>query len=77
MSYIRFVEREPRQDGRKTAQFDVINSRGDNLAVIGFFPKWRKFVCEAQPHTVFDADCYREIADFLEAQTVRWRMNAL
>lgn len=77
MSYIKFVLREQGCLKRKTEQFDVVNTRGDNLGVIGFYPKWRKFVFEAQPNTVFDADCYREIADFLDKRTTAWRESVL
>lgn len=74
MSYLNFVER-PQDPNRKTAVFDVMSSQRTNLGVIGFFPRWRKFVCEFQPKCVFDPACMREIADFTEAQTEKWKAS--
>ena len=75
MSYIRFTARS-RHVGRKTDVFDVVNVQTDaNLGVVAFYPRWRKFVCEAQPGIIFDSSCYREIADFMDAQTRAWKAS--
>jgi hypothetical protein len=76
-SLLKYVKRDTPAE-RKTPIYDVFNVKtGENLAIIGFYPAWRKFVSEAQPYIVFDANCYRELADFLDKLTTSWRMNQL
>lgn len=72
MSYLDFTLLT-RADGRKTDVWSVASKRGDSLGVVVFRPAWRKFVFAPENETVYDAVCLREIADFCEEQTRRWK----
>lgn len=72
MSYLQFVAR-PQDPNRKTPVYDVMNNPRLNLGVVGFFPRWRKFVWEAQPKVVLDDGCMQEILNFLKAETAKWK----
>lgn len=72
MSYISFVDDS--QPDRKTKLFRVENKMF--ACVIGwvkFNPQWRKYVFFPAESTLFDAGCLREIADFTEAETKKWK----
>ena len=38
------------------------------LGAIKWYAPWRKYSFFPQPHTVFEKDCLREIADFCEKE---------
>ena len=44
----------------------------DNLTVIGmirWYGRWRRYVYEPAPHTVYEQECLRDIASFIEERT--------
>ena len=71
--WLKFVRRN--DINRKTPLYDIVNSTGDNLGVIGFYPGWRKFVVEYRAGCKFDASCSQEIVDFLKSETEKWKAS--
>jgi hypothetical protein len=59
----------------KTKLFRVDNKETGEIAYIRFYPKWRKYVFEPLDNTVYEQVCMREIADFIERQTMLWRAS--
>lgn len=41
------------------------------LGVVEWYPRWRQFIFEPAPSTVFSHDCLLDIADFLSIQNNR------
>lgn len=68
--YVRIVELE---SGRKTLVFEVQSKAGHELGYISFYAKWRKYTFVPAESSVFDQVCLREIANFLEDETKKWR----
>lgn len=67
-------------EGLKTKIWEVMNTSTD--AVLGrvkFLGAWRKYVFTpiTSQQTWFDANCLREIADFTESETSKWRIEKL
>lgn len=61
---------------RKTKVFEVTSIAAETiLGFVSFYPAWRKYVFRPGTRTLYDASCLREIADFVEAETKRWREN--
>ena len=60
--------------GQKTEIWHVVTTRGDDLLgrVIWFW-KWRKYVFAPQYGTVYEQDCLRDIAAFVDARTAEQR----
>ena len=72
MSYLSFNELN--NPGHKTRLWEVWANASDNiLGKIRFWGAWRKYTFAPAQGTVFDASCMREIADFTEAETKKWR----
>ena len=46
---------------------------GERLGQIKWFGRWRKYCFFALDHTVFEQDCLRDLADFIEARTKEHR----
>ena len=60
--------------GIKTKRWVVLpNDGGYALGSIGFYPRWRKYCYFAARSTIFEQDCLRDIADFIEDQTKEHR----
>jgi hypothetical protein len=67
--WIRFVERDT-PDGLKTKRWFVFSIQGnDLLGTVSWFGRWRKYVFTPMLQTVFEEDCLRDIAVFLELAT--------
>lgn len=65
--YIKFVERDPLP---KTRRWDVINVRtGYDIGEIQWYGGFRKYVFFPENETLFDHDCLKLIADFIETAT--------
>lgn len=46
------------------------------LGMISWYSPWRKYVFSPAPGTVFEEDCLRTIAEFVEAQTRQHKQPA-
>lgn len=58
----------------KTSVWAVHSTRsGDRLGLIRWFGRWRQYTLEPIDGTVWNKDCLREIADFLEQEMVARR----
>lgn len=65
---------ELRNDGKKTKLWEVTSIASDEvLGRISFWGAWRKYVYKPLAGTLYDASCLREIADFMESETNKWR----
>lgn len=53
----------------KTGVWTVLAQRGGVLGGVKWFTSWRKYSFFPAPDCVFEQDCLREIADFIESRT--------
>jgi hypothetical protein len=61
----------------KTKVFRVDSKEaGFEIGYVRFYPKWRKYVYEPLNNTIYEQVCLRDIASFIEEQTVLWRGGA-
>ncbi len=64
--YIRFVEHEWKDPGRKTAKYSCVNKRSeDKIGVVEWYGPWRQFVFAPEYDTVFEPKCLMAICEFL------------
>ena len=57
-------------DKRKTKVWEIYNKdNGSYLGRVSWYPGWRKYCFGAAMTTVFEEDCLRDIAKFLEDAT--------
>jgi hypothetical protein len=74
--WIKFVER-PVRAGLVTKEWAVAAKPwGDILGIINWYQRWRKYVFEPQPYTIYEQDCLRDIATFCESQTRQQKERA-
>jgi len=64
MKWIRIVEQP--SEGRKTRIFYVHSKDGGFLGEIKWYGAWRKYSFFPSPRVVFEEDCLRDIAQFME-----------
>ncbi len=70
-SYLNFVLVH---DTDKTKIFSVNSARHEiRLGVIFWYAPWRQYTIEPEPDTVWNKDCLREVAGFLEQLMVERR----
>jgi hypothetical protein len=74
MSHLYFNELN--NAGKKTRKWEVTAIASDGvLGVVSFWGAWRKYVFMPHAGTLYDASCMREIGDFAEAETSKWRAS--
>ena len=72
--WIDFLERPPNP---KTRLWRVVSKKGgDSLGRIEWYGPWRKYAFEPHESTVYEEDCLRDIAAFVEARTREHRERA-
>jgi hypothetical protein len=65
---------ELNNDGKKTRCWEVTVIASDGvLGTVSFWGAWRKYVFKPASQTLYDASCLREIAEFTESETKKWR----
>ena len=75
MAYMDYVPQK-REEGRKTEKWTVISLMGSHeLGVVSFHPAWRKYVFWPEKNTIFDPACLRDLADFVDKQTLAWKQK--
>ena len=73
-THIKFV---PGPAKPKTLTWWVVNKYDDgHIGWVGWYSAWRKYGYFAQPATVYEQICLREIADFCERKTREHKQNA-
>jgi hypothetical protein len=73
MAHMDFVL-QPHVEGRKTEKWKVLSVMGSyELGVVSFHPAWRKYVFWPEKNTIFDPECLRELAQFVDRQTELWK----
>jgi len=61
-------------EGRKTRVWEVTAIASDEvLGRVQFYGAWRKYTFSPFAGTLYDHSCLREIADFAEAESGKWR----
>lgn len=72
--HLKFVEAEP---APKTRRVHVVNKHDDfQLGNIGWAGRWRKYAFYPLPDMMFEQDCLRDIADYIEGMTEQHRTGA-
>jgi len=55
-------------DTGKTKTHGVYSTlHGDKLGTVKWFGRWRQYAFFPEPGTIWNRDCLREVADFIEA----------
>jgi hypothetical protein len=70
-TWIRFLELG--QSAKTSVWHIVAKKGGDVLGTISWYGSWRKYVLQARAAAVFEEDCLREIAAFVEKRTAEHR----
>lgn len=66
--WISFVERP--QGAKKTRTWEVISDFGGaELGQVRWFSRWRGYAFFPHSSTVFEKDCLRDLANFVETKT--------
>jgi hypothetical protein len=73
--WVSFQLEEPRRRGRKTDLWHVWSLRTPpaHLGVVYWFGPWRGYAFYPESQTIFEQDCLRDLAEFVESQTVQHR----
>ena len=74
MSFINFKENGASPSGKTKRWVVESKNGGPQLGSIHWYGPWRKYVCEVT-NALFDEGCFREIADFMEAETRAHRLK--
>jgi len=68
-TYIKFTEIYP-DATRKTKKWSVLNKENEaHLGFISWYGAWRRYCFYANATTIFEQNCLRDIANFIELQT--------
>jgi len=67
MKYISFKEHGTSASG-KTKIWDVVNTGGVFLGYISWHAPWRRYTFAPTISSVFDANCLKDITDFVQLQ---------
>lgn len=71
-SMLRFAQYA--EAGRKTASWGVSSTGLVPLGHVRWFSQWRRYCFfPLDQHLVFDAECLRELAEFLQSQTAAYK----
>ena len=73
--YIRITELQA-IEGKpsKTKIFAVVAKEiEDTIGYVRFYPRWRKYVFAPRNMTLYEENCMRAIASFVEGETRAWR----
>lgn len=63
-------------DGRKTDVFEVWNIHDAcSLGIIKWKANWRKYAFFPYECSYFEQDCLRDIAEFIEKETKKYKKN--
>lgn len=72
--HLKFVEAPP---APKTRRVWVVNKHDDTcLGNIGWFGRWRRYAFYPNDGTLFEQDCMRDIANYIEEMTKQHREKA-
>ena len=68
--------KEMPNEGRKTKIFSVRAKEDDTfIGLVKWFGAWRKYCFFPIENTVFEQDCLRDIAQFIEEETKRHKLK--
>jgi hypothetical protein len=56
----------PLVPGRKTKQWSVLSTRGDEVGQVQWYGPWRQFTFDPRPSSTFNRACLLDLARFLE-----------
>lgn len=69
MSWLRFEDAGTSRSGKTREWAVVAKEQGLAIGAIQWYGPWRKYVFTARPNTVFEQDCLRDIAKFIEEKS--------
>lgn len=68
--WIRFEELPKLKPSHKTDRWQVIANEGDDdLGEVYWNTGWRRYIFAPYSNCIFEQDCLRDIAEFIECQT--------
>jgi hypothetical protein len=72
--WVSFKLEEPRRRELKTDVWHVWNlGESAHLGVVKWYGPWRKYAFFPAAETLYEQDCLRDIAEFVESETVQHR----
>ena len=74
---VKYIDFEPagKSASGKTKLWDVISHEEDVLGQVKYHPHWRRYAFYPEAHTLYEQDCLRKIADFIEEQSTKLRAS--
>lgn len=75
--WIEFVDAGCSASG-KTRVWEVrVKEDGYHLGKVSWYAPWRKYIFHPTGSSIYEQDCLRDIADFIELQTKLHKQNAV
>jgi hypothetical protein len=75
VTYWLHFEEMPKSAERKTLIFAAVTKEGQVIGQIRWFAAWRKYCFYPFAETVWEENCLRQIADFIEGETKKQRIR--
>lgn len=69
--WIDIVDKGPSPSGKTRGWWVMPKDGGNRIGCIYWYGPWRKYVFMPDPNCVFEQDCLRDIADFIQAETTK------
>ena len=70
-------EKQEKKEHFKTDIWIIFTKDGrTNLGFIKWYGRWRGYAFFPQSDTIYEEDCLRDIADFIETETKEYRQEA-
>jgi hypothetical protein len=66
---VSFTENHTKETSRLTKIWDCHSKSGTHLGIVKWWAHWRRYCFFPDARLLFDADCMRDIADFIFSQT--------
>src|SRR6267154_1879652 len=67
-THVRFVL-TPKPPRKRTNVWHVYSSGGDTLGMVAWYSRWRCYVFQPLPETIYSSDCLSDIAHFVWSRT--------
>ena len=59
------------KEGEKTNAWHIVTNKGRKMiGIIKWFPRWRKYAFFPFADTIYEDDCLKDIAEFIEQQMI-------
>ena len=74
MSYLTIIKAGLSESGR-TRIWSILSDEGVTIGSVSWFGRWRCYAFFPCMGTVFERHCLRDLADFCEQETAKWRAH--